>query len=113
MGHRNARGVVEATDITSKQWTFIAAGKDKLQTYFVDPLDEVYESVKFPRCLLKPGKSVASFLTVLRFLVKNCLHSSIGVDHRLVRDQFVVGLLDKKLDTNAYCGEGKTLGTHL
>lgn len=85
--------------------------KDKFGTQLVDMLDEVYKSVKFQRCLQKPGESVESVFTALRSLVKNCSHFSIEVGDRLVRNQFVVGLLDRQLNKTAYHGERKTSDT--
>ncbi|XP_077531198.1 uncharacterized protein LOC144143299 [Haemaphysalis longicornis] len=67
-----------------------------LSGYFVHPVNEVYESSRFHKRTQAVGLSVDAFFTALRNLVKKCNYASREIDDRLVRDRFIVGLLDSR-----------------
>ncbi|KAM7295078.1 hypothetical protein ISCGN_024583 [Ixodes scapularis] len=82
MGSREARRVLDT--LTSKH-------------HFIYPLNEVYGSVRFHCKVQEPGESVDTFYIAVRTLVKKCHYQSAEVEDRLVRDRFVVGLLESHL----------------
>ncbi|XP_077543850.1 uncharacterized protein LOC144155975 [Haemaphysalis longicornis] len=77
-----------------------------LSGYFVHPVNEVYESSRFHKRTQVVGESVDAFFTALRILVKKCNYASREIDDRLVRDRFIVGLLDSRL-TDQLCRNPK------
>lgn len=77
-----------------------------LSGYFVHPVNEVYESSRFHKRTQAVGESVDAFFTALRNLVKKCNYASREIDDRLVRDRFIVGLLDSRL-TDQLCRNPK------
>lgn len=74
-----------------------SAIKEKLDSHFVHPVNEIYESRRFHRRTQQPGESVDDFFTALHNLVKRCGYNSPLVEDRLVCDRFVVGIRDEKL----------------
>lgn len=97
MGSREARRLLDTLALTSDDWGSLEAVKKKLTDHFIHPANEVYESVRFHRRVQAEGESVDDFYTALRTLVKKCNYASAEVEERLVRDRFVVGLLDSTL----------------
>nr|XP_037280020.1 uncharacterized protein LOC119172989 [Rhipicephalus microplus] len=82
------------------------SGVTSLSGYFVHPVNEVHESSRFHKRMQAVGESVDAFFTALRNLVKKCNYASREIDDRLVRDRFIVGLLDSRL-TDQLCRNPK------
>ncbi|XP_049267060.1 uncharacterized protein LOC125756397 [Rhipicephalus sanguineus] len=70
--------------------------REKFNGYFVHPVNEVYESSRLHKRNQLPGETVDAFYTVLKNMVKKCNYP-LTVEDRLVRDRFVVGLLNSRL----------------
>ncbi|CAN8011057.1 unnamed protein product [Ixodes pacificus] len=74
----------------------------RLTSYFVHPINEVYESSRFHKRTQQSGETVDSFFTALQNMVRKCNYPSPAVEDRLVRDRFVMGLADFRL-SNKLC----------
>ncbi|XP_049516893.1 uncharacterized protein LOC125942675 [Dermacentor silvarum] len=75
----------------------VAAIQKAFTDHFVHPPNELYVSARFHRRTQQPGETANAFYTALWTMVKRCNYSSPDVEERLVRDHFLVGLLDPKL----------------
>ena len=56
----------------------------------------IYERYRFNNRNQEPGESIASYLTELRTIAKNCQHESITPDE-ILRDRRVLGIRDDKM----------------
>ena len=56
----------------------------------------IYERYRFNNSNQEPGESIASYLTELRTIAKNCRHESITPDE-ILRDRIVLGIRDDKM----------------
>ena len=56
----------------------------------------IYERYRFNNRNQEPGESIASYLTELRTIAKNCQHESITPDD-ILRDRIVLGIRDDKI----------------
>lgn len=92
-----ARTVLASLGVPAPETQPFAAVKERLTQHFVHPANEIYESRRFHRRTQQPGETVDAFFTELRTLIRRCNYNSPEIEDRLVRDKFVVGLLDEKL----------------
>ncbi|XP_049517017.1 uncharacterized protein LOC125942820 [Dermacentor silvarum] len=92
-----ARVVLASTTLGDADLKDVVAVKKAFNDHFVHPPNELYESARFHRRTQQPGESADAFYTALRTMVKRCNYSSSDIEERLVRDRFLVGLLDRKL----------------
>ncbi|MDD9361462.1 MAG: hypothetical protein PV344_00830, partial [Anaplasma sp.] len=97
MGSQEVRRILDTLTLTPADWDSVEFIKQKFKDHFIHPLNEVYKSVRFHRRVQEAGESVDSFYTALRTLLKKCHYQSADMEDRLVRDRFVVGLLDSRL----------------
>ena len=56
----------------------------------------IYERYRFNNSNQEPGESIASYLTELWTITKNCQHESITPDE-ILRDRIVLGIRDDKM----------------
>ena len=56
----------------------------------------IYEHYRFNNRNQEPGENIASYLTELRTIAKNCQHESITPDE-ILRDRRVLGIRDDKM----------------
>ncbi|XP_049514083.1 uncharacterized protein LOC125941160 [Dermacentor silvarum] len=92
-----ARVVLASTTLGDADLKDVVTVKKAFNDHFVHPPNELYESARFHRRTQQPGESADAFYTALRTMVKRCNYSSPDIQERLVRDRFLVGLLDRKL----------------
>lgn len=57
--------------------------------------NEIFESARFNERFQKQGESIDEYLTALYTLCERCNYGALR--DRLIRDRFVVGILDKPL----------------
>ncbi|XP_077536156.1 uncharacterized protein LOC144148507 [Haemaphysalis longicornis] len=100
------REVLSSLMSDAEAYRSYSGGTTSLSGYFVHPVNEVYESSRFHKRTQEVGESVDAFFTALRNLVKKCNYASREIDDRLVRDRFIVGLLDSRL-TDQLCRNPK------
>ncbi|KAM7299507.1 uncharacterized protein ISCGN_020073 [Ixodes scapularis] len=96
MGPR-ARIILSSLMSDEEAYQSYAEVTHRLTSYFVHPINEVYESSRFHKRTQQPGETVDSFFTAFRNMVRKCNYPSPAVDDRLVRDRFVVGSADSRL----------------
>ncbi|XP_049269931.1 uncharacterized protein LOC125757805 [Rhipicephalus sanguineus] len=89
--------VLASTTLGEADMKDVAAVKKAFTDHFVHPPNELYESARFHRRTQRPGETADAFFTALRTMVKSCNYPSPDVEERLVRDRFLVGLLDREL----------------
>lgn len=65
----------------------------KVIEYFVDLVNKIYESSGFHKCSQLPGETVHAFVIMLLNVVKKCSYP-LTVEHHLIRDHFVLSLLN-------------------
>ena len=73
--------------------------KDVLAKFdeYCEPRKQViFERYRFNNRLQMPGEDVATYLTELRVIAKNCAHETITPDE-ILRDRLVLGLRDEKV----------------
>ncbi|KAM7298774.1 uncharacterized protein ISCGN_019343 [Ixodes scapularis] len=92
-----ARIVLTSVGIGEDELGDYAKVKEKFDSYFVHPVNELYESARFHRRTQQSGESADAFYTALCIMAKRCNYRPPEVEDRLIRDRFVVGLLDTKL----------------
>ncbi|XP_049272437.1 uncharacterized protein LOC125758830 [Rhipicephalus sanguineus] len=92
-----ARVVLASTMLGEADMKDVAAVKKAFTDHFVHPPNELYESARFHRSTQQPGETADAFFTALRTMVKSCNYPSPDVEEWLVRDRFLVGLLDREL----------------
>ncbi|XP_077550696.1 uncharacterized protein LOC144163904 [Haemaphysalis longicornis] len=92
-----ARVVLATTPLGDSELKDVAAVKKAFTDHFIHPPNELYETARFHRRAQEPGETADAFYTALRSMVKRCNYASPEVEERLVRDRFVVGLLDRNL----------------
>lgn len=90
-----ARVILSSLMTDEEAYASYDAVKEKFNGYFVHPVNEAYESSRFHKRNQLPGETVDGFYTVLKNM-KKCNYP-LTVEDRLVRDRFVVGLLDSRL----------------
>lgn len=92
-----ARTILTSLALGDDELGDYAKVKEKFDAYFVHPVNELYESARFLRRAQQPGESADAFYTALCNMAKRCNYRPPEVEDRLIRDRFVVGLLDAKL----------------
>ncbi|XP_037579458.1 uncharacterized protein K02A2.6-like [Dermacentor silvarum] len=92
-----ARVVLASTTLGDADLKDAVAVQKAFSDHLVHSPNELYESARFHRRTQQPGESADAFYTALRTMVKRCNYSSPDIEERLVRDRFLVGLLDRKL----------------
>lgn len=92
-----ARRVLASFNLSAEEVQSYSVVKSKFTSYFVHPLNEVHESYRFHKRTQQGDESVDAFYSALRNMVKRCNYGSASVEDRLVRDRFIVGLLDIRL----------------
>ena len=68
----------------------------KFDEYCEPRTQVIYERYRFNNRNQEPGESIASYLTELRTIAKNCQHESITPDE-ILRDRRVLGIRDDKM----------------
>ena len=68
----------------------------KFDEYCEPRTQVIYERYRFNNRNQEPGESIASYLTELRTIAKNCQHESITPDE-ILRDRSVLGIRDDKM----------------
>ena len=68
----------------------------KFDEYCKPRTQVIYERYRFNNRNQEPGESIASYLTELRTIAKNCQHESITPDE-ILRDRSVLGIRDDKM----------------
>ena len=68
----------------------------KFHEYCEPRTQVIYERYRFNSRNQEPGESIASYLTELRTIAKNCQHESITPEEPL-RDRIVLGIRDDKM----------------
>ena len=68
----------------------------KFDEYCEPRTQVIYERYRFNNRNQEPGESIASYLTELRTIAKNCQHESITPDE-ILRDRIVLGIRDDKM----------------
>ncbi|XP_037520526.1 uncharacterized protein LOC119397159 [Rhipicephalus sanguineus] len=92
-----ARVFLASTTLGEADMKDVAAVKKAFTDHFVHPPNELYESARFHRRTQQPSETAYAIFTALRTMVKSCNYPSSDVEERLVRDRFLVGLLDREL----------------
>lgn len=93
---RKAQEILWSLNATDAELENFETVKAKLQAHFVHTKNVVYESTHFNRHKQEAGETVDEFATApLHKLAGQCEFSDLK--ERLVRDRFVVGLLDQSL----------------
>lgn len=92
-----ARTILSSLEVSTPEALSFTAVKEKLDSHFMHPVNEIYESRRFHRRTQQPSESVDDFFTALRNLVKRCSYNSPLVQDCLVHDRFDVGIRDEKL----------------
>lgn len=99
-----ATSILSSFGVSALETLPFTSVKEKLDLHFVHPVNEIYKSLCFHRCIQQTGESVDDFFTALRNLVKRCSYNNPLVEDRLVRDRFVVGISDERLsDQLCHC----------
>ncbi|XP_064469924.1 uncharacterized protein LOC135384661 [Ornithodoros turicata] len=94
---QQARVVLNSLTSDEKVLKSFELVKSTFTDHFVHPVNELYESSKFHKRVQLPGETVDCFYSTLQNMVRRCNYKSSEVEQRLVRDRFVVGLLDARL----------------
>ena len=68
----------------------------KFDEYCEPRTQVIYKRYRFNNRNQEPGESIASYLTELRTIAKNCQHESITPDE-ILRDRTVLGIRDDKM----------------
>ena len=68
----------------------------KFDEYCEPRTQVIYECYRFNNRNQEPGESIASYLTELRTIAKNCQHESITPDE-ILRERIVLGIRDDKM----------------
>lgn len=89
-----ARRMLASLNLSDEEVRAYSVVRSKFTSYFVHPVSEVHESYRFHKRTQQAEESVDAFYSALQNMVKKCNYSSASVEDRLVRDRFVVGLLD-------------------
>ncbi|XP_049269031.1 uncharacterized protein LOC125757471 [Rhipicephalus sanguineus] len=92
-----ARVVLVSTTLGEADMKDVAAVKKAFTHHFVHSPNKLYESTRFQRCTQQASETADAFFTALRKMVKSCNYPSPDVEERLVRENFLVGLLDREL----------------
>ncbi|XP_037503684.1 uncharacterized protein LOC119403468 [Rhipicephalus sanguineus] len=104
-----ARVVLTSTTLGEADMKDVVAVKKAFTDHFVHPPNELYESARFHRRAQQPGETANAFFTALRTMVESCNYPSPDAEERLVRDPFLVGLLDRELSDKLYRNPKMTL----
>ncbi|KAM7309266.1 hypothetical protein ISCGN_012897 [Ixodes scapularis] len=92
---RQARKIFQTFNLSEEEAKNYSLVKKKFDDHFVAARNLVYESARFHRRSQEPGETVDQFVTALHTLADRCDYGE--VKERMVRDRFVVGLMDAKL----------------
>ncbi|XP_075550756.1 uncharacterized protein LOC142584533 [Dermacentor variabilis] len=108
---RKAREILRSLAVKDEDLKTFKVLKAKFEAYFVQTKNTVYESARFNRHRQQPGETVDEFATDLHKLAERCDFDNIK--DRLIRDRFVVGLLDEALWEELQMDPKLTLATAL
>ncbi|XP_072140830.1 uncharacterized protein [Dermacentor andersoni] len=108
---RKAREILRSLAVKDEDLKTFKVVKAKFEAYFVHTKNTVYESARFNRRRQQPGETVDEFATDLHKLAERCDFDNMK--DRLIRDRFVVGLLDEALSEELQMDPKLTLATAL
>ncbi|XP_077485361.1 uncharacterized protein LOC144095537 [Amblyomma americanum] len=108
---RKAREILRSLAVKDEDLKTFKVVKAKFEAYFVHTKKTVYESARFNRRRQQPGETVDEFATNLHKLAARCDFDNMK--NRLIRDRFVVGLLDEALSEELQMDPKLTLATAL
>ncbi|XP_072146225.1 uncharacterized protein [Dermacentor andersoni] len=108
---RKAREIPRSLAVKDEGLKTFKVVKAKFEAYFVHTKNTVYESARFNRRRQQPGETVDEFATDLHKLAERCDFDNMK--DRLIRDRFVVGLLDEALSEELQMDPKLTLATAL
>ena len=102
-----ADGATKEVDETDEMFDILL---QKFHDYFIPQVNIINESTVFNKRLQAPGESVEAFARALQVLVKTCDYLE---PQRMVRDRFVAGLTDHRLQEKLQFKKELTLKTAL
>ncbi|XP_075533804.1 uncharacterized protein LOC142566808 [Dermacentor variabilis] len=108
---RKAREILRSLAVKDEDLKTFKVLKAKFEACFVHTKNTVYESARFNRRRQQPGETVDEFATDLHKLAERCDFDNMK--DRLIRDRFVVGLLDEALSEELQMDPKLTLATAL
>lgn len=92
---RKSREILRSVGVKDEEFKKFDLIKSRLDGYFVHTKNTVYESARFNQRRQQLGETVDQFATELHRLAERCEFQDMK--ERLIRDRFVVGLLDQTL----------------